>query len=98
MENGPSREMSRVTDTRRRGTIEKGYLLVLWSDGINQDGYIRLALFLIFGWPPQEIEHHMTRMSGAGRSTLACDSAEHVEHYLHELRRFGLPATIERRQ
>jgi ATP-dependent Clp protease adaptor protein ClpS len=100
MEEDPKREGAslRAIEAKIREAWDKGHLVILWRDPVNLVSYIRLALRLTFRWTPPEIERHVTEMLQAGRSVLAHDTRERVEHYLYELRRFGLSATIERIQ
>ncbi|MCC6354519.1 MAG: hypothetical protein IT577_11575 [Verrucomicrobiae bacterium] len=100
MEEGQKRgEASlRAIEAKIREAWDKGHLVVLWRDPVNLISYIRLALRVTFGWGPAEIDRHVTEMLGSGRTVLAHETRERVEHYLYELRRFGLSVTIERIQ
>jgi len=86
----------RAIEAKIREAWDKGHLVILWRDPVNLVSYIRLALHLTFGWPAAEVDRHVAEMLQAGRSVLAHDTRERVEHYLYELRRFGLSTTIER--
>lgn len=99
-EEDPKREGAslRAIEAKIREAWDKGHLVILWRDPVNLVSYIRLALRLTFGWAPAEIERHVTELLGSGRAVLAHDTRERVEHYLYELRRFGLSVTIERIQ
>jgi len=98
MEEKPKREgpSLQAIEAKIREAWDKGHLVILWRDPVNLVSYTRLALRLTFGWGAPEIDRHMAEVLQNGRSVLAHDTRERAELYLYDLRRFGLPATIER--
>lgn len=97
-EDEPKREGAslRAIEEKIREAWDKGHLVILWRDPVNLVSYTRLALRLTFGWASAEIDRHMAAVLDKGRSVLTHDTRERAELYVYELRRFGLPATIER--
>ena len=49
-----------------------------------------------FAWPRQKAEFHMLQVHNNGKSVLVRDSLEKAEHYVHQLQRYSLHATMER--
>ncbi len=75
---------------------EPGYLVICWDDPINLMDYVTHVFQQVFGWPKQKAEHHMLEVHNNGKSLLARESFEKAEHYVHQLQRYGLHATMER--
>ncbi len=98
MEEKPKREGAslQAIEAKIREAWDKGHLVILWRDPVNLVSYTRLALRLTFGWSASEIDRHLAEVLQNGRSVLAHDTRERAELYLYDLRRFGLPVTIER--
>ncbi|MEK7677595.1 MAG: ATP-dependent Clp protease adapter ClpS [Verrucomicrobiota bacterium] len=77
-------------------TLEPGYLVICWDDPINLMDYVTRVFQTVFGWPRQKAEHHMLQVHNQGKSVLVRDSMEKAEHYVHQLQKFSLHATMER--
>ena len=82
------------TDTRSE--LEPGYLVVCWDDPVNLMDYVTRVFQIVFGWPKQKAEYHMLQVHQQGKSVLARESLERAEHYVHQLQKFSLHATMER--
>ena len=84
--------------TEPKETKEPGYLVICWDDPVNLMDYVTHVFQVVFGWPKQKAEMHMLQVHNQGKSVLVRDSLEKAEHYVHQLHRYTLHATLERDQ
>jgi ATP-dependent Clp protease adaptor protein ClpS len=84
--------------TEPKETQEPGYLVVCWDDPVNLMDYVTHVFQVVFGWPKQKAETHMLQVHHQGKSVLVRESLEKAEHYVHQLHRYSLHATLERDQ
>jgi ATP-dependent Clp protease adaptor protein ClpS len=77
---------------------ESGYLVICWNDPINFMDYVTHVFQKVFGWSRQKAEFHMRQVHEKGKSVLTRESFERAEHYVHQLQKFSLHATLERDQ
>ena len=89
-------EIVREESTAPRSGIEPGYLVVCWNDPVNLMDYVTHVFQVVFGWPRQKAEKHMLQVHEQGRSVLVRESMEKAEHYVHQLQKYSLHATMER--
>ncbi len=76
--------------------LEPGYLVICWNDPVNYMDYVTHVFQVVFGWPRQKAEFHMRQVHEQGKSVLARESLERAEHYVHQLQKYTLHATMER--
>lgn len=76
--------------------LEPGFLVVCWDDPVNLMDYVTHVFQQVFGWPRAKAEHHMVQVHEQGKSVLLRDSLEKAEHYVHQLQKYSLHATLER--
>lgn len=76
--------------------LEAGYLVICWDDPVNLMDYVTHVFQKVFGWPRQKAEFHMLQVHNNGKSVLVRDSMEKAEHFVHQLHRYSLHATMER--
>ncbi len=88
----------RVTEQedQPRTGLEPGYLVICWNDPVNFMDYVTHVFQVVFGWPRKKAEFHMLQVHEQGKSLLARESMEKAEHYVHQLQRYSLHATMER--
>ncbi len=79
-------------DTR----LEPGYLVICWNDPVNLMDYVTHVFRTVFGWTREKAEVHMLQVHEQGKSVLTRDSLEKAEHYVHQLQKYHLHATMER--
>jgi ATP-dependent Clp protease adaptor protein ClpS len=79
-------------------SLEPGFLVICWNDPVNMMDYVTHVFQKVFGWPKQKAEFHMMQVHNNGKSVLARESMEKAEHYVHQLQRYSLHATMERDQ
>jgi len=79
-----------------RAELEPGYLVICWNDPVNYMDYVTHVFRRVFGWPLQKAEFHMLQVHQLGKSVLARESLEKAEHYVHQLQKHSLHATMER--
>ena len=79
-----------------RSDLEPGFLVICWDDPVNLMDYVTHVFQVVFGWPRTKAEHHMLQVHHQGRSVLTRESLERAEHYVHQLQKYGLQATMER--
>jgi ATP-dependent Clp protease adaptor protein ClpS len=83
-------------ETDPRSSLEPGYLVVCWDDPVNLMDYVTHVFQAVFGWPKAKAEYHMLQVHTQGKSILTRESLERAEHYVHQLQKYSLHATMER--
>ena len=76
--------------------LEPGYLVICWDDPVNLMDYVTHVFQVVFGWAKQKAEVHMLQVHNQGKSVLTRESMERAEHYVHQLQKYSLHATMER--
>lgn len=89
-------KVSPQDQTDPRSELEPGYLVVCWDDPINLMDYVTHVFQAVFGWPKAKAEYHMLQVHNTGKSVLVRDSMEKAEHFVHQLQKYSLHATMER--
>jgi|SRR3954468_7910810 ATP-dependent Clp protease adaptor protein ClpS len=92
----PEVRPQRREETESKESLEPGYLVVCWDDPVNLMDYVTHVFQMVFGWAKAKAERHMLQVHNTGRSVLARESMEKAEHYVHQLQKYSLHATIER--
>jgi ATP-dependent Clp protease adaptor protein ClpS len=87
-----------VQETSSTSSLEPGYLVICWNDPVNYMDYVTHVFQKVFGWPRQKAEFHMLQVHQQGKSVLARESLEKAEHYVHQLQKYTLHATMERHE
>jgi ATP-dependent Clp protease adaptor protein ClpS len=83
-------------ETGSKSDLEPGFLVICWNDPVNLMDYVTHVFQTVFGWQRQKAELHMLQVHNQGKSVLARESMERAEHYVHQLQRYSLHATMER--
>ena len=86
------------SETDPKDIREPGYVVICWDDPVNLMTYVTHVFQVVFGWPRAKAEHHMYEVHNHGKSVLTRESLEKAEHYVHQLQRYSLHATMERDQ
>ena len=81
------------TDTM--SDLEPGYIVICWDDPVNLMDYVTHVFQVVFGWSQRKAEFHMLQVHTQGKSVLARESMERAEHYVHQLQKYSLHATME---
>ena len=89
---GTEQETASKPDSR----LEPGYLVICWNDPVNFMPYVTHVFQTVFGWPRKKAEYHMLQVHEQGKSVLVRESLEKAEHYVHQLQKYSLHATMER--
>ena len=89
-------DVGKEQETDSRKELEAGYLVVCWNDPVNMMDYVTHVFQTVFNWPKAKAKHHMLQVHNEGKSVLVRDSMERAEHYVHQLQRYCLHATMER--
>jgi ATP-dependent Clp protease adaptor protein ClpS len=76
--------------------LEPAYLVICWNDPVNYMQYVTHVFQIVFGWARKKAEFHMLQVHEQGKSVLARESLEKAEHYVHQLQKYSLHATMER--
>ena len=79
-----------------KSDLDPGYSVICWNDPVNLMDYVTHVFQKVFGWPLAKAEQHMLEVHRQGKSLLTRTSLEKAEHYVHQLHRFGLHATLEK--
>jgi ATP-dependent Clp protease adaptor protein ClpS len=85
-----------TTEDKPKSTLEPGYLVICWNDPVNLMDYVTHVFQIVFGWQRQKAEFHMLQVHNQGKSVLVRESMEKAEHYVHQLQKYTLHATMER--
>lgn len=83
-------------ETSSKSSLEPGYLVICWNDPINFMDYVTHVFQVVFGWERKKAEFHMLQVHEQGKSVLTRESMEKAEHYVHQLQKYSLQATMER--
>src|SRR4051794_8273929 len=89
-------DIEREEESDPKSDLEPGYLVVCWNDPVNFMEYVTHVFQTVFGWNKQKAEHHMMEVHNQGKSVLIRESMEKAEHYVHQLQKYSLHATMER--
>ena len=85
-------------EEKPRSDREPGYVVICWNDPVNYMEYVTHVFQVVFGWARQKAEFHMLQVHEQSKSVLARESMEKAEHYVHQLQKYSLHATMERDQ
>src|SRR4029078_7845864 len=77
-------------------SVEPGYLVICWDDPVNLMDYVTHVFQKVFHWPKAKAAQHMLKVHNTCKSVLVRESLEKPEHYVHQLQRYSLHATMER--
>ncbi len=83
-------------DEQSKSEKEPGYIVICWNDPVNLMNYVTHVFQTVFGWQKPKAELHMLQVHNQGKSVLVRESLEKAEHYVHELQKYSLHATMER--
>ena len=76
--------------------LEPGWLVICWNDPVNYMDYVTHVFQAVFGWSRGKAEFHMLQVHMLGKSVLTRATMEKAEHYVHQLHKYCLHATMER--
>src|SRR5581483_7806528 len=82
--------------TRPKSGLEPGWTVICWNDPVNLMTYVTHVFQTVFGWSRQKAEFHMLQVHEQGKSALIRTTLEKAEHYVHQLHKYTLHATMER--
>jgi ATP-dependent Clp protease adaptor protein ClpS len=85
-----------TTEEKPKSTLEPGFLVICWNDPVNLMDYVTHVFQVVFGWQRKKAEFHMLQVHNQGKSVLTRESMEKAEHYVHQLQKYTLHATMER--
>ena len=86
----------REAKTESKESLDPGFLVICWDDPVNLMDYVTHVFQTVFGWNKQKAEFHMLQVHRQGKSMLARTTMEKAEHYVHQLQKYTLHATMER--
>jgi ATP-dependent Clp protease adaptor protein ClpS len=84
-----------VAEEKPKSSLEPGYLVICWNDPVNFMDYVTHVFQTVFGWRKKKAEFHMLQVHEQGKSILTRQSFEKAEHYVHQLQKYSLHATME---
>jgi len=84
--------------TGSKSELDSAWLVVCWNDPVNLMVYVTHVFQTVFGWSRQKAEFHMKQVHNQGKSVLARTTMEKAEHYVHQLQKYTLHATMEREE
>src|SRR6266403_1690203 len=83
-------------EEKNQSVLEPGYLVICWNDPVNFMDYVTHVFQKVFGWQRKKAEVHMLQVHEQGKSVLTRESLEKAEHFVHQLQKYSLHATMER--
>jgi ATP-dependent Clp protease adaptor protein ClpS len=83
-------------EEKSKSGLEPGFLVICWNDPINLMQYVTHVFQVVFGWNKKKAEFHMLQVHEQGKSVLTRESMEKAEHFVHQLQKYSLHATMER--
>lgn len=83
-------------EEQTKESFEPAFLVICWDDPVNLMAYVTHVFQVVFGWQKPKATHHMLQVHNLGKSLLTRESLERAEHYVHQLQKYGLQATMER--
>jgi len=89
-------DIEQEDDTKSKPGLDSGYLVICWNDPVNLMDYVTHVFQTVFGWNKQKAEKHMLQVHHQGKSILLQETMEKAEHYVHQLQKYSLHATMER--
>jgi ATP-dependent Clp protease adaptor protein ClpS len=89
-------EIEQPTETDPKSELDRGFLVICWNDPVNLMDYVTHVFQRVFGWTKERAERHMLQVHNQGKSVLTRESLEKAEHYVHQLQKYSLHATMER--
>src|SRR5438874_13074197 len=91
-------DIEKEEQTGAQSELEPGFLVICWNDPVNLMDYVTHVFQKVFGWQRPKAERHMLEVHQQGKSLLTREPLEKAEHYVHQLHRYGLHATMEQGQ
>lgn len=89
-------DIERGEKTDPQSELESAWLVIVWNDPVNLMTFVSHVFQTVFGWTRPKAEFHMLQVHRQGKSVLARTTMEKAEHYVHELQKYTLHATLER--
>ena len=89
-------EKDEKAKTGEKKQLDPGYLVICWNDPVNLMPYVTHVFQVVFGWAKKKAQTHMLEVHNKGKSILTRESLERAEHYVHQLQKYSLHATMER--
>jgi len=83
-------------ETGEQTELDSGYLVICWDDPVNLMDYVTHVFQTVFGWSRARAERQMLQVHKEGKSVLVRETKEKAEHYVHQLQKYSLHATMER--
>src|SRR4051812_31277948 len=91
-------EIGHEEKTGSESDLDSAWLVICWNDPVNLMVYVTHVFQVVFGWSRQKAEFHMKQVHNQGKSLLARTTMEKAEHYVHQLQKYTLHATMEREE
>ena len=88
-------DIEREEETSSKSDLEPAWLVIVWNDPVNLMTYVTHVFQIVFGWDRQKAELHMLQVHRQGKSLLVRTTMERAEHYVHQLQKYTLQATME---
>jgi ATP-dependent Clp protease adaptor protein ClpS len=89
-------DLERGEESKSKSEKEPGYVVICWNDPVNLMVYVTHVFQVVFGWQKSKAEFHMKQVHNLGKSVLVRESLEKAEHFVHQLQKYSLHATMER--
>ena len=89
-------DLERENQTDSKEGFEPGWMVICWNDPVNLMTYVTHVFQAVFGWDRQKAEFHMLQVHRQGKSVLTRTTLEKAEHFVHQLQKYTLHATLER--
>ena len=88
-------DVERDEKTEAHSDLAPAWRVICWNDPVNLMSYVTHVFQTVFGWNRQKAELHMLQVHKQGKSALARTTFEKAEHFVHQLQKYNLHATME---
>lgn len=92
----PAVSPDKVESEATKDQLDTGWVVICWNDPVNLMTYVTKAFQQVFGWSKDKASKHMMEVHNQGKSVLVRETMEKAEHYVHQLQKFSLHATMEK--
>ena len=88
-------DIGQEEQTKSKSELDPGYLVICWDDPVNLMDYVTHVFQVVFGWTKSKAEFICSRSTIRAKAFWS-ESLEKAEHYVHQLHKYSLHATMER--
>ena len=76
--------------------VDRPWVAIVWNDPVNLMSYVTHVFQKVFNWTREKAHYHMLQVHRQGKSVLTRETLERAEHYVPQLQKYRLHATMEK--